>query len=187
MRNLIIIVLIFAFQNSFSQVNDTTQRASINIDISTSTANYLSPSFSYRFSSHEIEAGPLFRNTRYNSPGVFKLSGFDLGYFYYPNHFGKNFDLYFFVDNKFIKCRTKEILDTRWEQDSEFDALIYQYNLGYGFKKVFCKRFFISTDMGIGQQYQKSFTTFVDFTNTKNPIHSQLVVQGRIKLGFYIK
>jgi hypothetical protein len=192
--------MIFGFQNSFGQVNDSIRstsisqvkdsinRASINIDLNGSKAFYFSPCFSYRFSSHEIEAGPLFRHTRYNAPGIFKLSGFDLGYFYYPNHFGKNFDFYFCFDNKFMKCRARELLDSdnTWEQDSEFDALIYQFSFGYGFKKIFCKRFFISTDIGLGKEYQKSFTTDI-YTDIVNPLKSQVLVQARVKLGFYIK
>jgi hypothetical protein len=183
---LLILGLAFCYNFTDAQICDSTNTQSVNFELAVKMATYLSPHFSHRFSSHEIELGILFRHSEGDSPGKFKFSGFNLGYFYYPNRFGKTYDFYFFIDNKFEKCKTNEIWHNKnvIESRDEINAIIYQLTFGYGFKKIFLKRFYVATDVGFGRVYQKSYT---NYNNINNPTDWRIDFQVRIKLGFYLK
>ncbi|MFN8209053.1 MAG: hypothetical protein U0T82_16845 [Bacteroidales bacterium] len=145
---------------------------------------YLTPSYSIRLGSHELDLGGSFRHTDYRY-GNFKFSGVDLGYYFYPNGFGKKVDFYFCLNAKIDKTRVRDILGWyMYEQAEEFDALLVRYAVGYGFRKVFLKRFYFSTDVGIGPVYQKSY---FENSSSENIVRHRISVQTRAKIGYYFR
>jgi hypothetical protein len=183
----ILFILMFFCQVINAQIQDSTQKNSINIEIGpTIFGAYLTPYFSKRFLSHEIELGVLFRHTDYDSPWELHCSGIDFGYFYYPNIFGKKFDFYFCLDNKIEKIKAHNILGEEYLYSSanEFKAFLYRFSAGYGFRKVFIKRFYFATDIGIGRMFQRSYSIKIA---SDNFWCSRISLQTRVKLGIYLR
>jgi hypothetical protein len=144
---------------------------------------YLVPNYSFRYKSHELEIGPSFRHTDYQR-GNFKFTGFSFGYYYYPNGFGEKFDFYVCSDFKYDRTGVRDILgsDLMFTSPTEFRAILFRWNLGYGFKYVFLKRFYFATDVGVGRVYQKSYTEFV---SKETMLNHERSLQTRVKLGMY--